>query len=98
MVDHEERQGVWLDDDGVLHIVGRLSASRAIVVQSEDALPLSELDKEEIQRIEQAIGEALANKINGAIVRGVLGDWRLLAGVPGNAGDMLAFWWGDGDG
>lgn len=97
MVKDEEREGVWLDDDGVLHIVGRLSVSSLVIVVHDDGAQLfSELDEAEMQRIEQAIGEGMVGKINEMIARAVVGDGVLLAGGPGNAADMLAFWWGDG--
>ena len=95
MVEQDERQGVWLDDDGVLHIVGSLSSS-SIVVHDDGAQLFSDLDEEEMQRIEQAIVEGMVGKINEMIARAVVGDGVLLAGGPGNAADMLAFWWGDG--
>ena len=95
MVEQDERQGVWLDDDGVLHIVGSFSSS-SIVVHDDGTQLFSDLDEEEMQRIEQAIVEGMVGKINEMIARAVVGDGVLLAGGPGNAADMLAFWWGDG--
>lgn len=96
MVDSEDRRGVWLDDDGVLHIVGALSSSASMLVHDEGAHLFSELDEEDMERIQEELGEAMVDKINAMIVRSLFGDGVLMAGVPGNAVDMLALWRGDG--